>query len=232
MPRLMTQPPPLPPTLDIARCFNDAVEVYKRNFFVLFVSAILFELLSICSLLVLAGPLWGGIVTMALAAMRNPAEPMRLGDLFSQFNRFAPLMGLFFIMVVTALLGTALLVLPGLAIMTLWLFPTYLMLDQNLTVIDSLKTSARIVIHRGFWINLALALIIVVIGAGPAMVPYLGWVVGWFLAPLAWLINTSAYIQEVQEQPGDIGSLMPHGFPVVATTAPQPSATPPVTPAP
>jgi hypothetical protein len=39
-------------------------------------------------------------------------------------------------------------------------------------------------------------------------------VVGWFVTPFAWLLNTSAYIQEVREQP-DSEAFMPAAFPVI-----------------
>ena len=210
--------------LDIRRCFDDAVEIYRRNFLALFLAAIVFELLSLCSLCILAGPLWGGIVMMTLRSMTE-RRPIRLGDMFGQFHRFWPLVGLFLIELIAGLLGLALLVVPGIAITALWLFPAYLMLEHDLGVMDALKTSARIVLRRGFWINFALAAIILALGIGPAFVPYAGWVVGWFLSPLLWLINTSAYVQEVRER-ADVDAFIPRGFPVMARVAPAPNPAP------
>jgi hypothetical protein len=201
--------------LDLSRCFNDAMEVYRDNFLTFFFAAIVFDLLSMCTLFVLAGPLWGGIVLMMLRTMTNRAEKAKLGDLFAAFDRFGPLVALFFLMLVPQLAGFALFVLPGLLLTTMWLFPTYLMVDQNLGVIESLKASWRIVRQRGIGINLAAAALMVVIGIVPHFIPYVGWVVGWFVTPLAWLINTSAYIQEVREQ-FDEEDLRPgRGFAVV-----------------
>jgi hypothetical protein len=99
------------------------------------------------------------------------------------------------------------------------MFPTYLLIDGNMGVIDALRTSWRIVIRRGLWPNLLLAVLLLALHAGPALIPYAGWVAGWFLAPLAWLINTSAYRQEVLEHPVP-GGPTAGAFPVITIPTP------------
>ncbi len=192
---------------------NDAMEVYKRNFLTFLLAGILFDLLALCSLFVLAGPLAGGMVLMCLNAMRDPEHKAKLGDLFGMFRRFGPFVALFFLMAIPVLLGYALLIIPGVLLSAVWLFPWHLMVDRHMAVIDALRTSWRIVIARGFWINLAAAALISVIFAA-ALIPYVGAIAGWLLAPLAWLINTSAYVQEVKEH-SDLSEFAPRGFPVV-----------------
>jgi hypothetical protein len=208
--------------LDIARCFNDAMDVYRENFFTFFLAAILFDLLSIATLMILGGPMWGGIVLMSLRSMTDRAHRARLGDMFGAFDRFGPLVAIFFITSIAQLAGFALFLLPGLLIAAMWLFPTFLMVDQNLGVIESLSASWRIVRNRGIGINLAAACIITVLEAVPCFIPYVGWLVAWFVTPLAWLIVTSAYIQEVREQFNEDELRPGHGFPVIASVAPQP----------
>ena len=43
--------------MDIGRCMNEALDVYKRNLAQLVVAAFLYQLLSILSLSILTGPL-------------------------------------------------------------------------------------------------------------------------------------------------------------------------------
>ena len=57
--------------MKLGRCFDDAFAVYGRNWIILFVAAVLHEILSLVTLLVLAGPLYGGICLMTLRAMRS-----------------------------------------------------------------------------------------------------------------------------------------------------------------
>jgi uncharacterized membrane protein len=204
--------PALP--VDLTRCLNDAMEVYRKNVLTFVVAVILFDVLMFCSLFVLAGPLVGGMVLMCLTAMRDPEHKARLGDLFGSFHRFGPFVGFFFLTTIPILLGYAILIVPGVILSAMWMFAAYLMVDRQMGVIDALRTSWRIVIARGFWINVAVAAIITALMAGPMLFPYVGAIAAWFLAPLAWLINTSAYIQEVKEG-SDLSEFAPRGFPVV-----------------
>ena len=201
-------------SLDLGRCLNEAVEVYRKNFLTLLLAVILFDVLMLCSMFVLAGPMIGGMVLLCLNAMRDPEHRVRLGDLFGAFDRFGPLVGFFFLTIIPLLLGYALLIFPGVFLSAMWLLAPYLMVERNLGVIDSLRTSWRIVLARGFWINAAAAFVIFALTVGPMLFPYVGVLIAWFVAPLAWLINTSAYIQEVKEH-DDLAEFMPRGFPVV-----------------
>jgi hypothetical protein len=201
------------PALDLGRCLNDAMDVYRRNFVVFLVAAVLFHVLSFSSLFVLAGPLWGGAIIMSLKAMRDREHKVELGDFFAAFNRFGPLVGLFFLTAIPILIGYALFIVPGVLLSALWLFPTYLVVDQNMGVLESLSTSWRIVIKRGLWINVACAFILFALTLGSSVFPYIGVIIGLVLMPFVWLINTSAYVQEVKEY-SDLADFAPRGFPV------------------
>ena len=200
------------------------MEVYRKNVLTLLVAVILVDVLMFCSLFVLAGPLIGGMVLMCLSAMRDPEHKARLGDLFGSFHRFGAFVGYFFLVAIPITLGYLILIVPGVILAAMWMFAPYLMVDRQMGVIDALRTSWRIVIARGFWINVAVAALITALVFGPMLFPYVGAIAAWFLAPLAWLINTSAYIQEVKEG-SDLSEFAPRGFPVVpmAGMAPTPA---------
>src|SRR6476660_591050 len=104
--------PPSPLRLDLGRCLNDAIDVYRRNFLTLLVAAVLFDLLSIFSLLILTGPLCGGMAIMTLRAMTSREHEAKLGDLFAGFHKFGPLVAVFFLTLIPSLLGFAMLLLP------------------------------------------------------------------------------------------------------------------------
>jgi len=185
--------------LDIGRCFNEAIAVYKENFLILFVAAILFQILSGLSLFILCGPLEGGVCLMTLNALRRNDRTAQLGDLFGAFDKFGRLVGLFFLVLVLTLLGLVACVLPGLALMTIWLFPFFLVVDRGMTVFDALSASKDIVMRNGFWKNLLLVLIAIALTSGPDLIPYAGVIVSFFLAPLGWLVMTSAYLQQAPD---------------------------------
>src|SRR5512133_69424 len=81
--------------LDIGRCFTEAFEVYRRNLLVLIVAALLFYLICAGSLLILAGPMTGGVCILSLRALASQDKRVQLGDLFGGFQRFGALVGLF-----------------------------------------------------------------------------------------------------------------------------------------
>jgi uncharacterized membrane protein len=192
--------------LNIGQCFNDALAVYKASFLALFLAAIVFELLSLLTLLVLCGPLTGGVSLMMLRALRQPDRAAQLGDLFGTFDRFFPLVGVFFLLLILSLLGLAACVIPGLVLMTIWLYPFYLMVDKNMRVFEALGASKDLVLRGGFGKNLLLVLISGALAIGPTLIPYIGPVVSWFLAPLGWLIVTSAYLQQMGDGGNDPSS--------------------------
>lgn len=196
--------------VDIGRCLSDAMEIYTKNFLVLVVASFLFMVLSVFSLFILAGPLLGGVCLMTLEAMRQEDGKIDLGRLFAGFDRFGSLLLLFFVVAIGIAIGTLMLIIPGLVLMTLWLFPFYLVVDKQVGLWDALGMSYEIVLRRGFWPNLLLTLLILAISFGPDLIPVVGTVVGIMVMPIAWLMSTSAYIQEVYE---DDHASQPHSEP-------------------
>ena len=201
--------------LDIGRCFNDAIEVFKRNWFQLILATLIFELLSLCTLFILSGPLLGGIYLMCIAAIQSPDKRIDMGLMFGTFSRFAPLVGLFFLTLIPELLGLILFIVPGILLTAMWIFAFPLMIDKHMGVIDSMSASWKIVSRRGFGWNVLLAAIVFAIGIAPAFIPYLNLILGLILSPITWLIVASAYLQQVRERESDLADILsPRGFPV------------------
>ena len=218
----METPPPSPnyatsasPPLDIGRCLNEALAVYQKNVIILILAAVIFELLSLFSLFILAGPLCGGIYLMTVTALLSPDKKIDINLMFSQFSRFGPLVGLFFLTMVPTLLGLAFFIVPGVLLMALWMYSFPLLIDRNMTVTQAMSASWRIVMRNGLGWNLLLAAIIFALAMAPAVIPYIGWVIGWFLAPITWLMVSSAYIQQIRERESELADILsPRGFPV------------------
>jgi hypothetical protein len=180
--------------LDLGRCFAEAAEVYRRNLWPLVGAALLFDLLSLVTLFVLAGPLCGGWCVLTLNALSRPDRKVDFGLLFAATDRFATLLLLFVVTTLAELAGLALLILPGLLLMTVWMFPFHLVVDRNLGAAAAMGTSARIVMRRGLGPNFTLAAMVLLMNVVPLLIPYVGWVVGWFLTPLSWLVVSAAYM--------------------------------------
>jgi hypothetical protein len=186
--------------LDIGKCFNDALEVYKVNILMLLLSALIFQVISLFTLLILSGPLFGGYCLMALSAMRKADKKIELNDMFKMLNKFWPLLGLFFLQGIAIFAGLLLLIVPGILLMTMWLYTYFMMIDKNTGVMDSLKASWNLVKEKGLWINLALAVIYVVLSGVSGQIPYVGWLLNLFMVPFGILLIASAYMQQTAAQ--------------------------------
>jgi uncharacterized membrane protein len=193
--------------LDIGLCVNDAIEVYKRNWFILALAALVFNFLTMFSLFILTGPLYGGVFFMLLKAFDREDKTVDFADMFRCLDKFAPLLGLFFLTLIPLLVAHFLCVIPGLLLGTIWLYPFILIIDEDQGVFASLHASKEIVMRKGFGINLLLYVIILALEVLPLSIPYVGIVLAWFVTPISWLVLTSAYIQLVQEDEGELDDL-------------------------
>ncbi len=183
--------------MDIGKCLNDAVEIYKKNWVQLVVAAIVFEILFCLSLTLLGGVLMGGWSIMVLNAIRSPDQRVEFGDMFSLFRRFMSLTGLFYVTFIPILVGLVLCIVPGLLLMTLWLFAFFFLVDdEDERAMGALSTSQEVV-KRDFGQAFLLVIIIFALSIAPSMIPYVGVIVGWFVVPLAWLMEASAYQQVI-----------------------------------
>jgi hypothetical protein len=182
--------------LDIGKCFSDAFEIYKVNIMVLLLSAFVFQVISLFTLLILSGPLYGGYCLMMLNAMRKADKKVEFNDMFKMLNRFWPFLGLFFLQGIAIFTGLLLLIIPGILLMTMWLYSYFIMVDKNSGVIDSLKASWNLVKEKGLWINLALAIIYIVLTGVSGQIPFVGWLISLIVVPFGVLLLTSAYMQQ------------------------------------
>ena len=182
--------------LDIGKCFTDAWEVYKVNILILILSALIFQVISLFTLLILSGPLFGGYCFMTMNAMRKADKKVELNDMFKMLGKFWPLLGLFFLQGVAIFAGLLLLIVPGILLMALWLYTYFIMVDKNKGVMDSLKASWNLVKCKGLRINLALAIIYLVLSGVSGQIPVVGWLINIILVPFGILLITSAYLQQ------------------------------------
>jgi hypothetical protein len=84
--------------------------------------------------------------------------------------------------------------------MTLWLFAFFLIVDREEGVFSSLSLSQQLVTRSGFGNYVLLVVVVSAISIAPCAIPYIGFIFGWFLMPIAWLLEASAYLQEVDEK--------------------------------
>ena len=193
--------------VDIGRCFNDAIEVYRVHWLMLFVVSLVMGLLGMVTLSILSGPLTAGFYLICLNLLRGRKNKVDIEDLFSQFSRFLPLAGLFYLQMLIIFGGTLLLIIPGIILSVMLLYAFFIAADLKQGAVDSIKISWKLVATKGIGINFVVYIIFLAILLGSMLIPYLGWILGYFASPFVSLILASAYIQQVDEDAGQMGEL-------------------------
>ncbi|MFH1868667.1 MAG: hypothetical protein ABH843_06825 [Candidatus Omnitrophota bacterium] len=187
-------------SLDIKKCFKDALEVYKPNVLMLALAAFLSSVISLLTLFILAAPIVGGYFYMMLSAMRKEDKKIELQDMFSMFKIFWPLFGLFWMQGLLIVAGSFFFIIPGIFLATVWMFSTIIMVDRSEGIMPSLKMSWNVIMKNGFWLNFALIIIYMSLNIVPSYIPFIGLFATFFVSPFAVLLLISAYIQQVPKE--------------------------------
>ncbi len=72
--------------MDIGKNLQLSIDVYLKNFVVLFVASLLTGILSCVTFLILAGPLSAGLFVILRKVLRG--EPAEIGEIFNHFDKF------------------------------------------------------------------------------------------------------------------------------------------------
>jgi len=195
--------------LDIGRCFEDAWDVFLKNWLILIVAGLLSTVLSFITLFILTGPLTAGFCLLALNALQREDRRVDLNDLFGMFHRFFGLVGMFFLTTIAVMLGLLLCVVPGLFLMTIWMFPFLILVDQQAGVFESLGRSQEMTFQVGFWDMFVLMLVEQALYLLPSFIPFAGTIVSFAAIPFAVLVVAAAYRQVTTSPPPEIGAATP-----------------------
>jgi hypothetical protein len=149
-------------SMDIGKILKNGWELFVRDIGPLIVGALIAGVLSVLSLLILAGPLFGGLYLMIVRRIRE-GRPAEFGDVFACFDRFGTLFLAFWGGGLLILLGLALLVVPGLLLITIWVYMFPLVVDKGLSVGEAMSRSKEMVMKGGFWMHFAALLVVCVL---------------------------------------------------------------------
>jgi uncharacterized membrane protein len=96
------------------------------------------------------------------------------------------------VIIIGCLLGTILLVIPGIYLMTVWSFGFYLLVDKNMKPLEALEKSREIVHQAGFW-NIFVLLLLLPFALGlPTYIPVIGWI--WYLISFPFITMIGAIV--------------------------------------
>jgi uncharacterized membrane protein len=183
--------------LDVGRCFNDALEAYKQHWTMLVVLQVILGLLIVGTLGIVAGPLVASYNLVLIKLLRKKKDNIEIADLFVFFNKFWPLVGLFYLQLLIVAGGFILFVIPGVIFSVMLLYVFYFAADKGASPKEAIKKSWNIVLAKGFWPNFIIGILAGAIMMAVQMIPLLGSILGLFAAPFTALLIASAYIQQV-----------------------------------
>ncbi len=150
--------------MDIGKILRNGWELFIRDIGPLIIGTLIAILLSVLSLFILAGPLFGGLYLMVVRRVRE-GRPAEFGDVFACFDRFSTLFLAWWGAGLLILLGLVLLVVPGLLLMTIWVYLMPLIVDKGLSVGEAMSRSKEMVMKGGLGIHFAALLVVGILTA-------------------------------------------------------------------
>lgn len=172
------------PTIDIGSVLNRAFEFYKQNISTLLITSLLGGIIAGFSFLILAGPMFAGIVWVTLGLLDRKQPAPVIGDLFKGFNWFVPSLIYFILLFVVVfvgqivlafipLIGRLLSMAVAVGVPTLTMFTLFNIVDRNLDVVPAIQASVDLV-KQNFWIFLGLYIVASVISSLGAIACFIG----------------------------------------------------------
>jgi hypothetical protein len=219
--------------MDIDQFFSDAWKLFVKDIAALIIGALLVGILSVVSLGILAGPLWGGLHLMVVRRVRE-GRPAEIGDVFSAFDRFWTLLAAAIVLTILIALGLVLLIVPGVLLATIWIYVPLFIVDKGMGLGEAMRASRERVTANGFGMHIVVVLLIWILSAILGGIAGIGFLLSW---PLTVTFITAMYFRF-----GGEGTLVDAatgtawagtaGGPPPAYPTPPPPADPPPPPAP
>lgn len=133
----------------------------------------------------LLSPLYAGLFMIVLK--HSIGSPIQVGELFNYYNKIVPIFIVTILTQLLVILGLILFILPGIYLAVAFSFALPLVVEKNMSPVEALKASRKVVHHKWFSFAgfLLLGLVVVIVGA-IALLVGLVWAVP--LIVLAWAL--------------------------------------------
>jgi hypothetical protein len=201
------------PRVDIGSCLSRGFDLVKNNLgttvgatllIILIIGAIgLLPILSVIAVLVLNGPLVGGLFGMYLKCIRK--QPVTVGDAFAGFGpRFVPLMLASIVMSLLIGLGMLFCFVPGIYLAVAWMFTLPLVIDRPLDFWPAMEVSRKVV-NKVWWPLFGLVILTQLLFLAGFLACLVGVV---FTAPIGIAATMYAYEDIFGEKRGEVPSAM------------------------
>lgn len=140
---------------------ESAIRLLKAHAVLVILGGLLVQLLVVCTLGILAGPLLGAYLLSMILYFRDSREPV-FNDYFAGLSRFGALFPYLFLLLLV-MLGFLLLVIPGVIFAVWWLYALPLMADKGMGLGEAMRVSRAKVVEKGFFMHLVFVFMITVV---------------------------------------------------------------------
>jgi hypothetical protein len=155
--------------LDLGKVLKDGWDLMMKDIVPLLVGGLIAGLLGLITLGILAPVLTGGLVKMIVRRVREN-RTAEIGDVFSCFDQFGTLFITGLVVGICTMLGFVLCFVPGLLLMTIWVYVFALVIDKKVGMGEAMGQSKQMVTANGFGNHLVILLVLmIIIGAANAI---------------------------------------------------------------
>ena len=144
--------------MDIEKHLKNAWLFIKEEPLYAILGGFLAILMNLASIGIMAGPIFGSYMLGTVLYLRQGRRPV-LADLFVGFQRLGEVMP-FLVVTLLLILGFILFLVPGLIMMTWWVYVLLLMADQRMPLAEAMAASRRKVKEKGFFMHLVFIFLI------------------------------------------------------------------------
>ena len=185
--------------MDFGKLFSSSWDTFISQIVNVIVFTVVAALLSLT--IVLIPSVAVGYTKGFLALVRDGKKP-ELSELWSNFDKYLDTLLLLIVGGLLVSIGFCLLVIPGIILMTWWMYAIFLLVDKDLGFWEAMETSRKIVVQTGFINNLAVLLISCILNSIGGSAAGLGVLL---TGPFSMILLTYAYIENSaalkQEEP-------------------------------
>nr|MBF0221015.1 hypothetical protein [Desulfobulbaceae bacterium] len=135
--------------MDIDTHLRNAFRFIKEEPLYAILGSLIVLVMNVATIGLLSGPIIGGYFIGVLKFVRDDQKPV-LNDLFAGFQRLGYLFSFILVSILT-IFGFLLLVIPGLVMMTWWIYVLLLMIDTNMPLSQAMAVSRKKVQEKGFF---------------------------------------------------------------------------------
>ena len=203
---------------DVGTTFNRGWEIYKKNFMPLMLATFLTIVIGVLTCGICSAPLFCGLLSMILVALRSEGTALKAGDIFNGFKKFMPAFVSWLVLsTINAAVCSILLVIPfvgwvAYAVVCCAVTPavlvwsSLLVADQDASIGDAIATPLKLVGNKQFWSIILVSFVATLVGGLGAIACGIGMFV---TLPFAYCMIAAAYEQAYSGAAADDGNETP-----------------------